>query len=263
MRKLLLVAMICPLPAFAGEVDRFETADFLDADIVIIGEIHDDPRHHETQAEIIEMVDPKSVVFEMLTAEQAGLITPDNITSPDLGTVLDWAQSGWPDFTTYAPIFTALDSAVVVGAAASKVESAKARDGIIAAFGADADQFGLTLPLSKDEQATREQGMQDGHCGALPEAMLPWFVDQQRFRDASFSKAALDALAAFGGPVVVITGNGHARTDWGMPVYLSAAAPHVKVLSIGQISESDEATPFNLWRITTPVDRPDPCAVFD
>ena len=111
-------------------------------------------------------------------------------------------------------------------------------------------------------KALLEQAMQDGHCGALPAEMLPWFIDQQRFRDAMFARAALDAMDVTGGPIVVITGNGHARTDWGMPVYLAAATPDVAVLSVGQITAAQDDAPFDFWRVTEPIDRPDPCAAF-
>lgn len=95
------------------------------------------------------------------------------------------------------------------------------------------DRFGFREALPDDEQTLREQEMQDGHCGALPPEMLPWFVDQKRFCDAVFAPAALNALDVTGGPIVVITGDGHARTDWGMPAYLTAAARDVAVLNIG------------------------------
>jgi hypothetical protein len=253
---------MCTSPVSAGEVSLFSQADFAGADIVIIGEIHDDPNHHLTQADIITMIDPTAVVFEMLTAEQALRVTPANIDDPALGEILGWNASGWPDFAIYAPVFATLGDAEVRGAAPSEFAAMQARDDIIHAFRDGADRFGLTTPLPDDERAMREQGMQDGHCGALPVEMLPWFVDQQRFRDAVFARAALQAFEQTGGPVVVITGNGHARTDWGMPVYLTAAAPDIAVISIGQITMVDENAPFDLWRLTDPVDRPDPCAAF-
>ena len=104
--------------------------------------------------------------------------------------------------------------------------------------------------------------MQDGHCGALPPEMLPWFVDQQRFRDAVFARVTLNALDLTDGPIVVITGNEHAQTDWGMPVYLTAAARNVAVLSIGQITGAQEASTFGPWRVTDPINRPNPCPAF-
>jgi uncharacterized iron-regulated protein len=262
MRIPLLTALLWASPAFAGEVSLFEVDDFTGFDIIIVGEIHDSPEHHLLQAEIIAMVDPTAVVFEMLNSEQAALITQANLPDPKLGEILGWEAAGWPDFAMYAPIFAAIDDAIVFGAAASDFAALQAREDIVRAFPEGADRFGLTDVLPNDEQMLREQEMQDGHCGALPPEMLPWFVDQQRFRDAVFARAALNALDVTDGPIVVITGNGHARTDWGMPIYLKAAAPDVTVLSIGQITMPQDGAPFDLWRVTDPIERPDPCADF-
>jgi len=263
MRLLSAILFAFATPALADDIAPFHIADFDGFDIIIVGEIHDDPTHHQMQADIIQAIASTAVVFEMLTEAQASRATAESIASPDLAELLEWDASGWPDFEMYAPIFAAMDRAKVVGAAASDAEAAKSRDDTIAAFGEGADKFGLTTALPEAEQMLREAEMQTGHCNALPDAMLPWFVAQQRFRDAIFARTALEALDEFGGPVVVITGNGHARSDWGMPVYLNAASPDVKVLSIGQITENDPDRPYDLWRITAPVDRPDPCAAFE
>ncbi len=256
----ILIAIAAPVAS--DSISPFHINDFDGFDIIIVGETHDDPTHHQMQADIISMVHPTAVVFEMLNEVQAETVTPDRRDATDLGELLAWEDSGWPTFEIYAPIFAALGDAAIIGAAASDTQAAHARDDSVAAFGDDADKFGLTADLPATEQLAREAEMQAGHCGALPDEMLPWFVDQQRFRDAMFARAALDAFEKFGGSVVVITGNGHARTDWGMPVYLDAAAPDVNVLSIGQITEHDADRPYDLWRITPPVDRPDPCAAF-
>ena len=101
------------------------------------------------------------------------------------------------------------------------------------------------------------------HCDLLPPELLPDFVTIQRLRDARLAQVALDALAATGGPVAVITGTGHARTDQGVPLKLARAAPQVRVLALGQLeSDPSDSAPFDLWIVTDPVDRPDPCDAF-
>lgn len=248
--------------AMAEEVASFSADLIAGYDIVIIGEVHDAAEHHILQADIITSLSPTAVVFEMLNPSQAALVTDDTISDPDLGDILGWEAAGWPDFEMYAPVIAASSAATIVGAAAPDSLAAQAREDSLAAFGDQAEKYGLLRALPVDQQTVREQGMQDSHCGALPAEMLPWFVDQQRFRDAVFARASLAAFEELGGPVVVITGNGHARQDWGMPVYLASAAPDVSVLSIGQITYDDANAPFDLWRVTDPVDRPDPCAAF-
>ena len=69
------------------------------------------------------------------------------------------------------------------------------------------------------------------------EAMLPGMVRVQRLRDAMLARAALRAMAETGGPVVVITGNGHARRDWGMPAVLARVAPELALHVIGQTED--------------------------
>jgi hypothetical protein len=62
---------------------------------------------------------------------------------------------------------------------------------------------------------------------------------------------------------VVITGNGHARRDQGMPAVLAQAMPDLSVLSVGQLEGSaGAAPPFDRWIVTPILPREDPCAAF-
>lgn len=65
-------------------------------------------------------------------------------------------------------------------------------------------------------------------------------VDIQRLRDAMLADAALEAVTQTGGPVIVITGTGHARNDWGAPYMLTQAQPDLRVLSVGQFELTPE-----------------------
>lgn len=70
------------------------------------------------------------------------------------------------------------------------------------------------------------------------------------------------ALAETGGPVAVITGNGHARLDWGAPALLAQARPDLSILSIGQLEDQAEDAPFDVWTVSSAPERDDPCAAF-
>ena len=77
------------------------------------------------------------------------------------------------------------------------------------------------------------------------------------------ARAVVQAMDATGGPVAVITGNGHARKDWGVPAVLAVAAPDLSVLSLGQFEAAPEgAAPYDLHLVTAPADRDDPCEAF-
>ena len=232
------------------------------AEIVILGEAHDNPAHHANQAEAVARLAPAALVFEMMSPEQAA--TAERLGPADaaaLASALDWEASGWPDFAMYHPILAAAPEAAIRGAALPRERVRRAMtDGAAAVFGADAAAYGLT-PLPPELQAEREAGQQAVHCGALPEAMLPGMVAAQRLRDAHFARVALDAFRQTGGPIAVITGNGHARTDRGIPAALAVAAPDLTVVALGQLeSPPDTSPPYDAWLLTEGVERADPCA---
>ncbi|MCX7644545.1 MAG: ChaN family lipoprotein [Rhodobacteraceae bacterium] len=236
------------------------------AEVVVLGEVHDNPAHHANQAAAVAALAPAALVFEMLTPAQAGRVTPAlRGDAAALGAALEWEASGWPDFAMYHPIFTAAPGAAVYGAAFGRAEVARAvREGAASVFGAEAARFGLDRALAPEDLAARLAEQAEAHCDALPAEMLPGMVEAQRLRDAGLARAALQALAETGGPVAVIAGNGHARTDRGMPWHLAVAAPEVTILAVGQFEAPPEepAPPYDLWLVTPPAAREDPCAVF-
>lgn len=260
---LALVVLLTPAPArpaLSGPLAHVA------ADIVFLGEVHDNPGHHAVQAEAVADLAPAAVVFEMLTPEQAGAVTPDNRgDAAALAAALDWAATGWPDFDLYYPIFAAAPEAVVIGAGVPREGTREAMQiGVPRAFGEGADIYGLTDELGAEELADRLNLQLAAHCGAMPTGVLPAMVDLQRLRDAMLARAALDAFETTGGPVIVITGNGHARKDWGAPSYLARVAPDVPLFSLGQ--GEDGGVPdggFDMVLDAPGVDRDDPCAVFD
>lgn len=224
------------------------------ADIVILGEVHDNAAAHLGQAAVLENLQPTAVVFEMLTDAQARRADADRTVIADA-----WAASGWDDYHIYAPIFDALGTARIIGAAAPRdAVRTVYSDGPGALFGADAARFGLDRPLSAEEQAKREALQFDAHCATMPIEMMAGMVAVQRYRDAVFARAALDALETYGPPVAVITGNGHARTDWGVPTVIAMAAPDVSTHAIAFV-ENETDIPFDEIQIVPPAKRDDPC----
>lgn len=243
-RGLRLAAAIAAAVALNGTPAR---AELPAADVYVLGELHDNAAHHLEQARLIEGIDPTAIVFEMLTPGQAARVSPVTPRDLSLGDLLGWDDAGWPDFATYLPIFRASD-APVVGAGGTDA--------------ADLSAFGLDLPLPPAQQAAREAIQAAAHCDALPPDLLPGFVARQRERDARFARATLDALDAHGAPVVLITGNGHARTDWGVPALIARAAPDVAVVSVVQAEGANAAPPGDVVLRSDPAPRADPCAAF-
>ena len=255
MRRFALVAAIWPACATAQ-------AGF---DIVVLGEVHDNPAHHLTQAGIVAGLEPAAVVWEMLPPDAAARVAEvGTADAAALAAALGWEALGWPDFAIYHPVFVAAGDAVHLGAAVPETDVMRAYEaGAAAVFGEDAADFGLG-PLAPADRQAREAEQAAAHCDALPGEMLPGMVEVQRLRDAAFARTALAALDAHGGPVVVITGTGHARRDRGVPAAIAAARPEVTVWALGQFEAAPEAgAPFDAVAVADAPPRADPCAVFD
>ncbi|WP_340109224.1 ChaN family lipoprotein [Pikeienuella sp. HZG-20] len=236
------------------------------ADIVILGERHDNPAHHERQARIVAALAPGGLAFEMVPRAREAAANAARASGDDLGAALDWAESGWPAWEMYAPIFAAAPGARIAGGGVERSAlMAAVKDGAAAAFGDGAARYGLDEPLPEPMRAAMLDEQERAHCGALPAAMLPGMVAAQRLRDAAFADAALRLIEAGAAPAALITGNGHARTDRGAPVYLRRAAPELDVVSVGMIeigAETEPHTPYDIAIFTAPFDRGDPCADF-
>lgn len=259
------LAALFPLAPWAAEFEPHALDHLPAADVVILGEVHDNPDHHANQARAIAAIDPAALVFEMILPEHEGRITAELRDDPGaLADALEWTARGWPDFAMYHVLFRAAPQARVFGGDVPRDNVRRAvAEGAAAVFGDGAERFGLTVSLPADEQAAREARQAAAHCHMLPEHLLPGMVEAQRLRDAVLADATLRALAATGGPVVVITGTGHAHQEWGMPANLRAAAPGLRVLSVGQYEfPAVGPLPHDFWLITDARPRPDPCAAF-
>ena len=252
----------------AGEVTEAELQALPPSDVVLLGEVHDNPRHQQLQALAISAVQPAAVVWEMMTPEQAARL-PDDLSDPHVvDESVGWAGRGWPPLEQYHPIMLAAPQALHLGAEVTRAEARRVFEAPLARvfteiFGASAAHYGLERPLAPDDQASREAHQAAVHCDALPEHLLPGMVEAQRLRDGALAHVALEALRSTGGPVAVITGGGHARRDIGMPRKLSIAAPEITVLSLAFLeAEPGPDAPFDHWLVTDAPEREDPCEAF-
>jgi len=262
-------SLIAPLLAacFAASAVLADDGAFSDAQVIFLGEVHDNPAHHARQAELVAELKPVALVFEMLTTDQSSLIHPEDLENEaGLSEKLDWENSGWPEFSMYFSIFTAAPGAAIFGAQLPREEARRVSgEPLDRVFGPSAGFYGLDEPLPPEEQAMRESMQMAAHCDSLPLETLPTMVGIQRLRDARLAETALEALSMHGGPVVVITGNGHARTDWGAPALLKRAAPEVTVAALGQGETGSEGPDgsFDQVEETAGVERDDPCKAFE
>jgi uncharacterized iron-regulated protein len=261
--------------AAGEEIGREELAARLEgADIVVLGEVHDNPAHHEAQASLVGRLRPAGLAFEMIPrASEGGIraLLAEGGSPAEIGPAIGWEQSGWPDWALYRPIFEAWRALAYTGGGLPG-EALRRASAEGAAAAATDRRFApiLAEPLDPATQAAAEDEMVASHCDTLPREAAPGMVEVQRLRDASFASAALRARAASGGQTVLITGNGHARTDRGAPFYLRSVAPNVAVAAVGLLETdprhrtlAEYETPYDYVWLTAPAERPDPCAEFE
>ncbi len=139
--------------------------------------MHDNPGHHANQALAVAALEPRALVFEMLTPDQADRVPEDRSDAAAVAKAIGWDGSGWPDFAFYHPIFTAAPQARIFGGDLPAGEVRRAvTEGAAAIFGPGAARYGLTTPLAPDDQAAREADLAASHCNALPVEVLPGMV---------------------------------------------------------------------------------------
>jgi len=229
------VAARAPITRQALE-DRFATADY-----VLLGEKHDNPRHHELQAEIIhamlEAGRRPSVVWEMLPrAKQPVLDTflAQNEPMPDtFAEAVGWSKLGWGDWSLFRPIAAVALAGRLVqiagGLDRSDVRSV-ARGGLSALPPEVAARLAADEPLSAPQRRVIGDAVYHGHCGFVPRDRLGPMISVQIARDLALADAVARSAPPEGS--VLIAGAQHVRLDAGAPVHLARIRPGSTVLSI-------------------------------
>jgi uncharacterized iron-regulated protein len=211
---------------------------------VLLGEKHDNPDHHLLQARLLGAMRASGrrpvVAFEMLdlaaeerarAAQQASPSEPDAIAR-----AVRWEKSGWPDFSTYAPVFRealAIGRPLVATGLAPETMRAIVRDGT--------PTTPSPVPLDEAEKASLREELVASHCGHLPEAMIEGMSRAQRARDATMADAMTRALRAEKAEdAVLVAGSGHVRKDRGVPRDLAALDAGRPVTSITMVEVEGE-----------------------
>ena len=81
------------------------------------------------------------------------------------------------------------------------------------------------------EQDLRLPDQRASDCGALPPQAISGMATAQRYRDAYLADALIGA-AAGRGSAILIAGNGHVRSDRGVPWHIRGRAPATPVASV-------------------------------
>jgi uncharacterized iron-regulated protein len=241
----------------------------LAADVILIGEQHNNPYHHAIQQQVLEFLGQNGVlgpiVFEQLHSEQqAAAANLNKRTLASFAQDIAWDKSGWPPYKLYEPLFiTAVRyrAPVIAGNVPPPKSKAVYKEGYAAVFTAAAQKsLGLDEALPAAAQTALEAEIFEGHCRMIPKDHVGAMIPVQRTRDAAMAWAGAQQPKEH--KLVFIVGSGHARKDYGIPWYLQRLRPGVKIYSIA-LNETDHETESSVYDqvITTkPAEREeDPC----
>jgi uncharacterized iron-regulated protein len=215
-----------------------------DADVVLLGEIHDDADQHALQARLIDAWLSRhrdgSVAFEMLDETQRAALDSAPGSPQQLAARVRWDETGWPDFSLYRPLFD-----VIFSHHAGIVAAHPSRERIRACMIGQCDPGPGDLFLAPDLGVAQLSALRteivESHCGFAPAGMVEAMMRAQRFKDAFMARALREA----GPRVLLVAGAGHVREDRGVPMYLRRAgvlrAVSVRMASVDEGQDDPRA----------------------
>jgi uncharacterized iron-regulated protein len=259
----LALAVVALLAACAGTQAGAPDRALREARFVLLGEVHDNAEQHRQRAALLRqlLADGRAtrVVFEQIDRghDEAIAAAPRQVEAVIDAARFDRCAWGWP---LHQPLFeAALDGGARIAGGNLSREAARAvmRDGLPAVPAELRPLLGQPA-WSAEQQAAMEALIDHGHCRMLPADRWPAMVLAQRARDAAMAQAMLQAPPAE--RVVLIAGNGHVRSDLGVPWLLrEAGVPARDIVAVVYLEDDDPAPPADRVVRTVRVERADPC----
>lgn len=251
------------------------------SDYILLGETHDNVKHHEDHGWIIGKIAEHSkrtaVAFEMLNQDQEKLV--NNVEFNNTGELLETleqAKTGWEYKKYYEPVFDSVFKARLPMHAAEI--NRKSLMGIVKKGLSEAPEEVQALlkktKLSDEATESLKKEIEMTHCGMINDEMTKAMMMGQKVRDAAIAetlykmKQNKDIDTA-----VLVAGSGHIRKDRGAPFYLQAEDKNARITAIAWLEIEEEVIeptayskrwgtsdlPFDFIVFTPGADRPDPC----
>lgn len=239
------------------------------AERVLLGERHDNVRHHELRGRLLAALGPTVVVAEHLDRGRqvdfatAGTTDAESLAAALVAAGFDAKAWRWP---LTQPLFAGIADgrSRLLGGNVPRAVARQIAAGGDAAVPDDLRPLLAAAPLPAAAVARLDASLLQGHCNELDAARLPGLRLAQRARDAAMAATLAGLPPPAGRPYALIAGNGHVRKDYGVPALLRAAAlPHLAVGFVESEEELADARRDGLYDIawlTAAAARPDPCA---
>jgi uncharacterized iron-regulated protein len=196
-------------------------AGLIDAELLLLGEKHDNPDHHRLRLTILERLmaqgQPVLLALEMLTESQQGAVDSLAEMNP-LPLSEDWqALLSWDDGWTWAFYEPALSAGLTANA--TIIAGNLGGEKMMQVYRAEpAEHNQVTLNETQLQRLTEEIDV--GHCGMLPAAQIPPMVRVQQARDEQMARALM--TPGDFAQRILLAGNFHIRHDLSVPNYLAA-----------------------------------------
>ncbi|WP_322864754.1 ChaN family lipoprotein (plasmid) [Aquicoccus sp. G2-2] len=216
-------------------------AGIQDKPYILVGERHGRHAHQGREAFLVgalaEAGRYPSIAFEMLSHEQTETVASYRQTSPEyalgLGLALDWADSNWPSWAYYQPVFDA--------AFTTKAD-------IIGADLTDAEQQSVLTGQNDTHKADAsfeyyEAQMTQAHCGLIEDARARDLARLQTARDQKMAEVLSAEKHPEHGSLLIV-GASHVRKSTGIPTHLPPGEVAVIVLIETDAASSNFLTPF-------------------
>ena len=223
--------------------------------VVLLGEVHDNAAQHALRVaalrKLVEQGARPAIAFEQFDRERQDAIDRARKERPKDADYLIAEAKGSPSWQweLYKP-FVALALEYDLPIVAANLSRS------------DAMKLATRSPpprpdVPREFVRAHEDAIAQGHCNLLPREALPGMARAQIARDRALASAI--ALYAARG-VVLLTGNGHARKDIGVPHWLAPEA-RTAALSIAFVERGGDepVADFDAYVVTEAAPRPDQC----
>ena len=222
------------------------------APVIMLGEQHDAPEHHEWEADTVrELVRRNQLAALVLEMADAGTSTqglPASASEAEVQNALNWNDKAWP-WSSYGPsVMAAVRADVpVLGGDLPRQQMADVMKN------ARFDQH-----LSAEAMQIQIDAIKSGHCNLLPKAQLLPMARVQLARDESMAKVVRSAIVS-GRTVLLIAGHGHVRSRVGVATWLPANLRAHK--AIAQAGQFDPAIKYeaDIFIVTSELPQKDHC----
>lgn len=185
------------------------------ADVVLLGERHDDPGHQRRHREVVHALAAQgrlaAVALEMADEGRSTAGLARDADEAAVRAALQWNERAWP-WQAYGPVVMA-----AVGAGVPVLGANLPRELMRQAMGDAA----LDQALDASALAAQREAIRAGHCDLLPAQHLGPMVRVQIARDRAMARTVNSAVSP-GKSVLLLAGAGHVDPGLGVPRHLPA-----------------------------------------